>query len=650
MTNKNDVRTAIRLHRNGRLQAAHEVYRELLDATPDNARLLSLFGQLEIQMGRFDTAIEKLQEAARLAPDDQRIALTLARGLATSSQHDEALSIVHRLLSQDDTSADAWCTLAAVHRYRSDHLNEMAALERATELAPDDIAALIARANAEAANDLLDRALQTLRTAARKAPRNARVANNLGALYLRRNNLPAATAELHRALKISPEYAIAASNLATAQHRSGHLDAARQTAERALQLAPGNADARRELASVLMAQGDLAGAESAVKAGLERQPADQGLLAALAELRDRQGRAEEGMQLIADVVASDQATPDIRLAGATLAKRIGRREAALGMLAPLLDSSGDPLFTLGRNTRRRLSFLLGEINDAGADYSRAIRYFDVANMILKPDYDIDKLYARVDEIIRVFDAARLEARDAPERRPRRVFVVGMPRSGTGLVDAMLQRHPAIHSCGELPLVAGLVNATDDFPHGFAELDDTQLERLADRYCSETAAAPDIECMTDNMPLNFFYLGAIAKMMPDALFISCVRHPADTVLSCYFQNFLDPALAFSFDLDSTGHYWRNYHRLMRHWQEHLSDMIVEIQYEEVVASAEATMQPVIEKLGLDWDAQILQPHESARYGSGSHTRIREPIHSRSIGRFARYRPFLGERAEPLQNLE
>lgn len=602
-------------------------------------------------MGKVDSAVTNLRAATRLAPENRRIALTLARGLAAAGEHDEALTIVHGLLAENDAAAEAWGTLAAVHRHRKDHLNELAALERATELAPSDTATLIARANAEAANDLLDRALETLRSATRLAPHNARVANNLGALYLRRNNLPAAAAELQRALKISPDYAIAARNLAMVRHRMGHLDSARQTAQRAVQLAPGDVDARSELASILMAQGDLAGAESGFKAGLAQAPGHQGLLAGMAELRDRQGRASEGMQLIADIIASDQASPDIRIVGATLAKRIGRREVALEMLEPLLDSGGDPMFTLDRSTRRRLCFLLGEINDAGGDYSRALRYYDVANIILRPQYDIDKLYQRVDSIIRAFDAATLEPRAASERRPRRVFIVGMPRSGASLVESMLYRHPAIQACGELPLIAGLVNARDDFPQGFVDLDEVELDRMADSYCAETSAAPDIKCMTDKMSLNFFYLGAIARMMPDALVIHCQRHPADTVLSCYFQNFLDPALAFSFDLESSCHYWRNYNSLMRHWQDHLSHMIVNVQYEELIASPEATIRPVIDMLGLDWDSDVLRPHESARNsGIAPHAQVREPIHSRSVGRFARYRPFLGERAELLQALE
>ncbi|MDH3589737.1 MAG: sulfotransferase [Gammaproteobacteria bacterium] len=652
-----DLKTAIRLHRNGRLQAAHEAYSKLIAARPEDARLRSLFGQLELQMGKVDTAIGHLREAARLAPEDKRIALTLARGLATTRQHDEALSIVHQLLADDDALAEAWSTLAAVHRHRSDHANELVALERATELSPEDIPALIARANAEVANDFSDRAVETLLGASRQAPKNPRIANNLGALYLRRHNLGAAAAELRRALEISPDYAIALSNLAVVLHRMGNLDAAREMAERALKVTPGDIDARSELASILMAQGDLAGAESGFKTALKQAPAHQGVLAGLAELRDRQGRAAEGLQLITDIIASDHASPDIRLVGATLAKRIGRRETALEMLAPLLDSHGDPLYAIDRATRRRLCFLLGEINDAGGDYGSAMHYYDAANTILRPEYDIDKLYARVDAIVDSFDTGPRDS--AVNRSPRRIFLVGMPRSGTSLLETMLSRHPAIHACGELPLIARLVNARGDFPKGFPELDDTDLDRMADSYCAATSAPADIRFMTDKMPLNFFYVGAIAKMMPDAFIIHCRRHPADTLLSCYFQNFLDPALAFSYDLETASHYWRNYNRLMTHWQQYLDSRnleaqhsrIFEVQYEELVASPEAVARPLIERLELDWNYDVLSPHLAGRYiSTASHAQIREPIHSRSVGRFARYRPFLGDRAELLDTLE
>ncbi|MDH3646869.1 MAG: sulfotransferase [Gammaproteobacteria bacterium] len=648
--NTHDLKTAIRLHRNGRLQAAHDIYTNLVEARPADAKLRSLYGQLELQMGIKDSAIDHLRDAARLAPEDDRIALTLARGLATVQQHDEALNITHKLLAKDDQRADAWSTLAAVHRHRNDHVNELLALERASELWPDDVPTLIARANAEAANSFLDRAIETLRGAATKAPRNARVVNNLGTLLLRRNNLDGAAAALRQALKISPDYAMAASNLSMVLHRMGELDAAREMAERALKLAPNNIDARSELAAVLMANGDLAGAEAGFKAALELAPTHQRALAGLAELRERQGRATEGLSLITKIIESNQASPDVRLVGASLARRVGRREIALEMLTPLLDGNGRPLETLDRATRRRLGFLLGDIYDASADYGAALGHYDVANAVLRPDFDTTVHSAYIDTIITAFDKNTVRRATVVERTPKRLFLIGMPRSGTSLLETMLSGHPEIHACGELALIGRLVNESGDYPTGISTLDDVGLDRMGDHYCASTAAPTGIRWMTDRMALNYFYLGAISKILPDALIIHCNRFPADCLLSCYFQNFLDPSLGFSFSLDSLHHYWLSYSRLMHHWQEILGDQILDIQYEELVASPESVLRPLLERLDVEWNDAVLNPEEAGRHASSpSHTQAWQPIHSRSVGRFARYRPFLAERAEAIGHL-
>ncbi|NNF65899.1 MAG: tetratricopeptide repeat protein [Gammaproteobacteria bacterium] len=645
-----DLKTAIRLHRNGRLQAAHDSYEQLIKKWPDDARLRSLFGQLKLQMGLSESALAELRQAAELDPQDKRIALTLARGLAAGQRVDEALNIVHRVLADDDSSAGAWATLAAVHRNRDDHVNELVALERASELASDDVSILIARSNAEAANSFTERAIETLQEATRLSPRNPRLLNNLGALYLRRNNLDAALAVLQQAIEITPDYATALSNLAIVQHRLGKLDAARSSAERALKSAPDNIDARCELATILMAQGDLAGADAGFSAALRLASSHPGVLAGMAELRDRQGRADEGLEMIAKVIASGQGSHDLRLTGAGLAKRLGRRETALQLLRPLLDSDGDAVESLDRTTRRRVGFLLGDIHDAGSDYRVALKNYDMANAVLRPEYDADRLYEYVDSIVAAFNESPSDGDKSSGHSPRRLFLIGMPRSGSSLLNAMLAQHPQVRSCGELPVARQLLESSGIFPNKIMELSQPELNRLGDRYCAEVAAPPDTRWMVDNTPLNFFYLGGIAKMLPDAIFVHCRRYPADCLLSCYFHNFLDPALGFSFDVENLQHYWMNYSRLMRHWGTHWADRIVDVQYEELVATPEAVMSDLLERLELQWSDDILHPENTGRYvSSDPHAQAWQSIHSRSVGRFARYRPFLGDRAASIENL-
>ncbi len=631
-----DLQEAIRLHREGKLEPALAIYKNLIEKEKPDARVVSLLGRLQLQLGQTNPGMANLQRSVELAPDDVRINLTLIRGLANTGRCEEASDRARELLARDDSNAEAWATLAAVHRHLGDHRTELKALERAIALAPDDVPILIALGNAQAASDNLESAISTLQRAATLAPDNVRVQNNLGALYLRLNRLDDAIDSLRRALQIHPDYPTATANLAIALHGAGRLGAAREVAERAVSLAPGAAEPRSELASILTAMGDLAGADAAYRAALEAAPDSQRVLAGLAGLRERQGQPAAGLSLLDPFMNSGTALPDTRLAAASLARRMGRREMALDYLRPLQDSTGDPLASLEVPQRRRLCFLLGDIYDGSADFGTALRYYDRANACANVSFDADGCYRYIDRIIDLHG-------DSPgpsivPHDPLRVFIVGMPRSGAGLIETMLERHPDVHACGALPLLGSLL-----LQHGFPNkpLTETGGGQIADLYCSGATAPAQARIVTDSMPLNFLYLGAVAQCMPDALVIHCERDPRDTLLSCYFQDFYDPGLAFSFSLQDLSHYWRNYNRLMRHWQEALPGTIRSVRYEDLVRDPGFVMQPLLEHLGLPWNDAVLEPKTGIAKAA---PRTHEAIHQRYIGRFARYRPFLGDRAE------
>lgn len=638
-----ELQRAIRLHRSGQLEEALSCYQGLIDNGNDDPRVISLLGQLQLQLGAQEDALANLRRAAETAPDNLRITLSYARGLAASGYGPEARDLVKRILEQDHDNADAWATMAAVQRHLGDHAAELEAARRASALAPGDPALLLARANAEAANLQLAPAVTTLQQAAQLAPHNARILNNLGALLLRLNRNQEAVTTLQQALELQPGYPTATTNLATALHHGGRLTQARSVAEHAVSLNPGNTDARVELASILLALGDLTGAEAAYQAARQASPDNQRVIAGLAELRERQGQPQAGLQLLEDLLETRRASHDTRLVAASLARRTGRRDLALHYLEPLLDREGDPVAALDLSARRRLCFLLGDIHDAGSDYRVALRYYDLGNGCVTSGFDVDDFYRYIDRIIQRFPVAPLPG---PARHsPQRLLIVGMPRSGTGLLDAMLSRHPQIHACGELTELAQLLRRAK-FPD--RDMEDDEYARLGDQYCRAVAAPPGTRWMTDRTPLNFLYLGAVARMLPGAHILFCQRDPGDTLLSCYFQNFLDPTLEFSFRLEHLGHFYRNCQRLMRHWQPQLDHMITTVRYEDLVSDPGMVMQPLLEKLQLEWHDAVLQPRPVE--GAGSTSRhLGEAIHRRSVGRFARYRPFLGDRAEMFDSL-
>mgnify|MGYP001192056793 CR=1 FL=1 len=175
-----------------------------------------------------------------------------------------------------------------------------------------------------------------------------------------------------------------------------------------------------------------------------------------------------------------------------------------------------------------------------------------------------------------------------------------------------------------------------FPQCLPSLQTAELDRLGEAYLSRaTRSAGNAARISDKMPQNFLYLGLISKMLPGARVIHCVRDPADTALSCFFQNFKN-TLAFSTDLSWLESWSRDYQRLMAHWRQNLQLPLFDVQYESLCHDPETWTRRILDFVGLDWDAQCLQPHSHSRVvRTASYAQVRTPIYKTSIGRADAY---------------
>ncbi len=229
---------------------------------------------------------------------------------------------------------------------------------------------------------------------------------------------------------------------------------------------------------------------------------------------------------------------------------------------------------------------------------------------------------------------------APDTRP--VFILGMPRSGTSLLEQILSGHSEVFAAGELAVIGEIAARTPAWlSNGRAEAD---LAGLGKEYLDALpVAVAEATVVSDKMPLNFLYLGLIAAILPGARVIHCLRDPRDVAVSCYFQDFSDPALAFSFNLRQTADYYRDYWRLMAHWRERLSLPILEVYYEKLVDDIEMQTQRVLEFLGLPMEEACLSFHERKReVKTASHAQVRRPLYRSSVGRYQHYQ----EQIKPL----
>jgi len=454
-----------------------------------------------------------------------------------------------------------------------------------------------------------DEALALFRRAATALPQSRGILTNYGIALRDRDHTDRAFTVFEQLARLAPDDAGPKVHMADCRRRQGRLEDAARLYRQALELDPDNDPARYNLALTLIPLGALKAARDALSETVRRHP-------------DRAG-AHRNLALISDHDPGDPAV------------------AAMERLL------ADP--TVTADQRQQLCFGLGKAYDDCGDTDRAFPAFTEANRLRRAEFDYDMSLdeAWVERLIQVFDEPFLDQfRGDSEKTEMPVFIVGMPRSGTSLVEQILASHPAVLGAGELPDIRLLSQRHDgphaSFPETLAGLKPYDRRRLAKAYLKRLDRDRRTELkVTDKMPDNFFWLGFIQILFPNARIIHCRRDPVDTCWSCYKARF-DRGQFFAYELAELGRFYRLYRRLMDHWRALLpATAMIEVDYETLVADPEPTSRAMIDFLGLDWDPACLTPEQTARaVHTASAAQIRQPIYGHAVGRWRRYGDHLG----------
>jgi Sulfotransferase family len=225
-----------------------------------------------------------------------------------------------------------------------------------------------------------------------------------------------------------------------------------------------------------------------------------------------------------------------------------------------------------------------------------------------------------------------------------IFVIGMPRSGTTLIEQIIASHPLVHGAGELQTfndviltVRGPDGNVLPYPDFLPALDATALQQIGARYIAEVRKlAPSGEHVTDKMPSNYYFAGLIHLALPNAKIIHSIRNPVDTCISC-FSKLFSAEQNHTYDLAELGRYYKRYQALMAHWRRVLpAESILDVRYEDVVADLERQARRIIDYCSLPWDNRCLSFHETERpVRTASATQVRQPIYKSAVGRWRVY---------------
>ncbi|MDB5173827.1 MAG: uncharacterized protein JWN51_2600 [Phycisphaerales bacterium] len=414
----------------------------------------------------------------------------------------------------------------------------------------------------------------------------------------------------------------------------------------AVRLNPGHAMAQKALAQWAIQNGDIATALRHSASAIALMPMDVDTIAVRAIVLSADGQLQPAMQLIEPLLARGSDDLQLVYAYAHLAPKIGHESQAAALIERALKRTDiSPAF------RPRLMFAAAGLLDAVGRHDEAFAHAKAANALARRPFNSAAYSELVNRNTDYFTRDRLRAlpRATPGNR-RPVFILGMPRSGTSLVEQILATHPSVFGGGELGLVAGLTRAVATAPWAGGAtmprcLDNLTLQEansLAAQYHagiqSLGSAAPVV---TDKMPLNFLVLGLIQVLLPESRVIHCLRDPRDTCLSCYFTDFAI-GNEFTFDLGQLATFHRDYARMMRHWKQVVSLPMLEVRYEDLVADKEKQTRRMLEFLDLPWDDRCLLFHQNKRFvATASREQVRKPIYSSSVGRWKHYEKYIPE---------
>ena len=648
------VRTALEAIRAGNPLRAEFICREYLQQNPGSVEHLRLLGHALMKQARYPEAEQAMRLAISLKPDFPQLHEDLGSLLAMQQRFGEAepclreairleprLPLAHRKLGE---------VLAALGRGR----DADAAFEEFFE--QDAGKGKVALALDHLRSGRKPDAIETLRAALRESPDNVDAMRFLGQVYLQdKERLGDAEALLRRATTIAPDYGAAWLLLGGVLHEAGRHRESVDAFRRVTQVDPQHVPGWTGLGNAYSFAGDVEHAreayEHAVSLDAKAPGAQMGLGHVLKTLGDQPGALRAYRAAIA-------AKPDFGEVYWSMANlKIFRFEDAE------LDAMEEQLKRddLTESAEIHLRFALGKAWEDKGDYDQAWHYYDTGNRKQRKQvfHDPVMVEARHDHIIEVFDREFLERHaGAGHESAAPIFIVGLPRSGSTLVEQILASHSQVEGTQELPTlprIAGSIGRyrpdQKQYPYTVRDLGARHLRAYGRQYLEEAAPyrSTGRPYFTDKLPNNFSHVGLIHLILPNARVINARRHPFDSCLGAYKQLF-GKGQHFTYDMAELADYYRKYHETMQHWHRVLPGKVLDVHYEETVTDLETQVRRILAHCGLPFEEACVRFYRTDRpVKTASSEQVRQPIYTRALGYWRHYERHLDPWKEQLADI-
>ena len=668
----------------GKLPEAESLCRQILQSFPKHAGALHLLGIIAHQAGNAPAGIELLQQAVAAKGDVALYHTNLGEMLRLSGRFKEAIAAGLRAIELEPNQPAALNNLGIAYFDTEDFEPAERCYRRALALDPGFAEAYSNLGNVLRTQKRLDEAVDAYNRAIELKPTYAEAYNNLGTTLRDQKKAAESEAVYLKALALKPEDPPTLNNLALALMELDREEEAVQILMRSSALDPRNGRTFVYLGSALLALEREEEAEAAVGRALVLAPDDADAHNLAGRILLDNSKPEQAVASFLEAIAKKPDMVDAHNNLGNALKELGRVEEAMeayynarriepkatAVFINLVDakafkSADDPdllameelakeMPSLSEDEQMQLHFSLskayGDLKRHGESFEHMLQGSALKRkQITYLERDTLWLFDRIREVFTPELMRSKAGSGDPSDVP--LFILGMPRSGSTLVEQVLASHPRVFGAGELKdfdkvakSVHGPGGAIIAYPEFLASFDAEHLRRMGAHYVHRLRAySADAPRITNKMPSSSFYVGLIHLCLPNARIIHTVRNPVDTCLSC-FSKLFSGEQSFSYELGELGRYYRKYHELMEHWRRVLPPgVMLDVQYEEVVADFETQARRIVAHCGLEWNEACLAFHENKRpVKTASSLQVRRPIYQSSIGRWLPYK----DQLEPL----
>lgn len=573
----------------------------------------------QLSEGQFDAATETCTQVLNQDPMNAPALHTLGLVAYMGRNYATAIEHINRSIQIDGRNPQYHCNLGEALRRAGKPEEAVRAFEHSIILMPEFLKAHLGLGNALRDLKKFPEAISKYRIALAMNSNFAEAYHYLGITYVEQENWGDAIPLFRKAVGLRPNYAEAMLSLANGLEHVGNAEESLAIYDKLLAMDPTNITVHNNMGNILK----------------------------------NLGRIDEAVEHYQQALLTD---PEHAPAHYNLSRsQFGYEKQDMARMEELLAGG-----TLDDEQKVNLHFALGKIYDDLGEYDKAFGHFEHGNELDRrgDPFNAENHRLAVDRLIAFFNEqffARRRGLGSESDLP--VFVVGIPRSGTTLVEQILSAHPQVHGAGELDYIGKIiqsipqrVGAAASFPDFAGLLDAVTANKLGEDYVALLRAAGGSAArVTDKMPGNFLNLGFIALLLGNSRIINCRRTFQDVSLSCYFQHFTN-VMPFARKLSDLGSYCRDYDRLMKHWHKVLPVPVMDVQYEEMIADQEGMSRKIIEFAGLEWDDACLEFYNSKRpVKTASSWQVRQPLYSTSVARWQHYEPHLGDLKDALGDL-